>query len=600
MSARRRSNRFLSLFVSLLVVLTGTFGASGRALATTLPPDWVPVGRPDFSGAAGYYTSVALDAQGAAYVAFMDFANSNKATVMKHPGPGPDWVVVGAPGFSAGQVRSLQLVLDGNGTPYVAYSDFVNQYRATVMKYNGTSWVNVGLAGFSAGDIGAISLAVDATGTPYVAYIDNSFAGSTVVMKFDSVGGTWMPVGNPPASPPATTVSLALDKLGTPYIAFDDSTAPVAKATVMSFSGTKGWQVVGKADFSANRVSYVSLAISSTGVPYVAYADWITSTTTQVSVMNLNAQGSWQTVGPTSFGTGPVYFVGLKLGSDDMPLVVYKDGGLAGRATVMRYNGSSWLAIGGPGFTPGLSDNTTMVLDSGNNPYVGFTDWSHGGKASAMRYSLDGKIQPVVTMTLASGYTLAPTGWFNRASSGSNGIAVEVTSYSPYGILSLSCTDNGYSVLDTGMDHGTFPLGDGDHKVTCVAGDGAGTVGAGAGSTAMPVHYPVDQAPPVVKPVVSPNPVTVHTSATVDAGATDAVSGIASQSCGSLDTSTVGTKSVSCSASDVAGNSGTGSTTYTVSALPPTATPIPPPTVVPPPTPVPSGWKTLYLPILMR
>ena len=64
----------------------------------------------------------------------------------------------------------------------------------------------------------------------------------------------------------------------------------------------------------------------------------------------------------------------------------------------------------------------------------------------------------------------------------------------------------------------------------------------------------IDTTPPSVEPVFSPDPVVVGGAASVSPGATDALSGVASQSCGALDTATVGTKSVTCSATDHAGN----------------------------------------------
>src|SRR6185503_1085886 len=53
---------------------------------------------------------------------------------------------------------------------------------------------------------------------------------------------------------------------------------------------------------------------------------------------------------------------------------------------------------------------------------------------------------------------------------------------------------------------------------------------------------------------VSPNPVYLNGTAIASANATDTGSGIATQSCGGVVTNTVGTKTVTCSATDNAGN----------------------------------------------
>jgi probable HAF family extracellular repeat protein len=74
----------------------------------------------------------------------------------------------------------------------------------------------------------------------------------------------------------------------------------------------------------------------------------------------------------------------------------------------------------------------------------------------------------------------------------------------------------------------------------------------------------IDKTAPTLSPVVSPNPVLLGGTATVTAGATDALSGVATQSCGALDTSTVGAKTATCTATDTAGNVGTASVKYSV------------------------------------
>jgi len=62
-----------------------------------------------------------------------------------------------------------------------------------------------------------------------------------------------------------------------------------------------------------------------------------------------------------------------------------------------------------------------------------------------------------------------------------------------------------------------------------------------------------------------PDPVTVGGTATASANASDNLSGLASQSCGTPDTSTADAKNVACSAADNAGNIGIANANYTVS-----------------------------------
>ncbi len=74
----------------------------------------------------------------------------------------------------------------------------------------------------------------------------------------------------------------------------------------------------------------------------------------------------------------------------------------------------------------------------------------------------------------------------------------------------------------------------------------------------------IDKTAPALAPVVTPNPVVLNGSATAVPGATDTGSGVATQSCSPISTATVGVKTVSCTATDVAGNTSTASASYQV------------------------------------
>jgi hypothetical protein len=201
--------------------------------------DWEPVGSAGFSAGAVDYISLALDASGTPYVAYMDGAKDGKASVMKYGTS--DWEPVGSAGFSAGQAESTSLALDASGTPYVAFSNIDNDGKASVMKFTGngtttTGWKLVGSAGFSAGQAGCTSLALDAGGTPYVAYMDAANDYKASVMKFTgNVSTGWELVGSAGFSAgQADYPSLALDASGTPYVAYKDG-AKDGKASVMKY-----------------------------------------------------------------------------------------------------------------------------------------------------------------------------------------------------------------------------------------------------------------------------------------------------------------------------------------------------------------------------
>lgn len=93
-----------------------------------------------------------------------------------------------------------------------------------------------------------------------------------------------------------------------------------------------------------------------------------------------------------------------------------------------------------------------------------------------------------------------------------------------------------------------------------------GTCEDNAGNTASASlgDISIDKAPPALNPSVAPDPALLGAVAAASPNATDALSGVDAASCGPVDTSSVGTKSVSCSATDKAGNSAVASVSYAV------------------------------------
>jgi len=94
--------------------------------------------------------------------------------------------------------------------------------------------------------------------------------------------------------------------------------------------------------------------------------------------------------------------------------------------------------------------------------------------------------------------------------------------------------------------------------------NGQCTNDAGLTASAAALIIKRDATAPTLSPLVSPNPVVLNGSATASAGALDATSGIASSACNSLVLTSVGPKTVSCNATDNAGNTASASATYSV------------------------------------
>jgi len=243
--------------------------------------NWIPVGSIGFTPGSATYTSIAIDGNGIPYLAFRDQGSSSynswpngfRASVMKFDGT--NWVYVGNPGFSGGSgpygALYTSLTIDKNGLPYVAYSDFSNDSKATVMKFDGTNWVYVGNPGFSSWQSNNTSIVLDSKGSPYVAYSDRANNGKATVMMFD--GSNWIPVGIAGLTPDiAQYTSLAIDKNDILYLAFEDHSQD-DKASITKYDGTK-WVYVGSPGFSDSAALFTTIAIDNNkGILYAAYED---------------------------------------------------------------------------------------------------------------------------------------------------------------------------------------------------------------------------------------------------------------------------------------------------------------------------------------
>ncbi|HEX2289453.1 MAG TPA: PxKF domain-containing protein, partial [Pseudonocardiaceae bacterium] len=139
-------------------------------------------------------------------------------------------------------------------------------------------------------------------------------------------------------------------------------------------------------------------------------------------------------------------------------------------------------------------------------------------------------------------------GWYNTS-----------VSYS----FASSSTDDTSGIDSASCTSGTYNGPDGSSvTVTGTCSDNAGN---SANGSTPPFKY--DNTDPTLAPTISPNPVLLNGSATASANANDATSGVDSSSCDPVNTGTIGAnQSVSCSATDKAGNSNTANATYSVKA----------------------------------
>lgn len=333
-----------------------------------------PVGSAGFTQEGATNISMVIDGSGTPYVAFKDAHYWNGLTVMKYDGTA--WVGVGNPGISNGSPNFISLAIDGNGNLYVAYEDETWQYEGHVKRYDGNGWMDLGgWQGFSTTGAAYVSLAFDSSNIPYVAYKEN-VNNKTVVKKYDSNSDSFVAVGDEGFSAGEVNyVSLAIHDT-TPYVAYADW-GNSGFATVMKYNGS-AWENVGSAGFSGYRADFVSLALDSSGNPYVAYQDY-RDTDYKATVMAFDGS-AWNTVGSAGFSGNDARQINLKM-HGDTPYVSYSEQGL--QIKLMRYESSTWQSIDTGTFSPG-SSTVSLALDSSGNPMIAFSDVDQSFKATVI------------------------------------------------------------------------------------------------------------------------------------------------------------------------------------------------------------------------
>jgi hypothetical protein len=285
--------------------------------------------------------------------------------------------IVGSAGFSTGAATHPSLAIDASGTPYVAFQETNTGSKGTVMRFNGTSWEAVGSPGFALGGRYP-SLALNKKGEPYIAFQSDNQKVS--VMRFN--GTSWVFVGNPEFSGAwGYSISLALNSTGAPYVCYIDGDHG-DKAMVQRFNGTT-WEAVG-ASVSVGRVSDAVLALNSKDVPYIAYSD--SASGYKAKVMSFNGT-LWEIVGSASISSGIGTALSLALSSTDVPYVAFKDEANGKKATVMSFNGTGWKAVGAPGFSPGVIGVSSLALTAAGLPCIAFEDAANSSKATVMRFN---------------------------------------------------------------------------------------------------------------------------------------------------------------------------------------------------------------------
>lgn len=329
-------------------------------------------------------SSIDISSKDSVFIAFADGSNSFGSTVLKFDGN--SWVPVGKKAFSETRVREIKLKVDQNGIPYVAFTPFSTN-KISVMKYDGSKWVYVGAPDISTIYATDIDLLIDNNNIPYIAYQDGG-VGKAVVKRF--INNTWQSLGNTAVSTGAIGYScLAKDHNNQIYLAYSDENDSY-KAVVKKYDGNT-WSFVGQQGFTNKYAIHLSMAIDAHNTLYLSHADYDETTErSNLTVQKLN-EGTWEPVGNRRFTSMGVQYTSLAISKTGVPYVAFRDYEEGGYASVMRYIDGQWNYLGDAGFSDDMALNVGIVLNSKGNPIVAYEE-DFFESVSVMTYDINTSI----------------------------------------------------------------------------------------------------------------------------------------------------------------------------------------------------------------
>lgn len=225
------------------------------------------------------------------------------------------------------------------------------------------------------------------------------------------------------------------------------------------------------------------------------------------------------------------------------------------------------LQLNPPGLTPTMKlGNGSPAIDAAVGNFPAYDQRGvmrpQGAAADIGAFELSSQ-PPTTTITLAPSAPNGANGWYVSA------VGVTIIATDPEDdvaqtrcVLDPSTVPAAFTDLPDAPCALTHVSADGEHAIYAASIDSQGNME----STIVSVTFKLDSTDPSLSPSLNvPSPITVGQSGVIASpNASDTTSGVASSSCGVVDTSTPGAFTVSCTATDAAGNSATQDLAYVV------------------------------------
>ncbi len=340
----------------------------------------------------GFYQSLALDSNGAPYVAYVDVDHNYKISVIRYHNNAWEWV--GNPGISTASAWNIVKIKINpvSNQPYILFKDDTQNHNISLMYFDGNNWQSAGNYAFTTnGGIYDYDFTFSSTGVPYVSFRDANNNSGISVMKYEN--NTWQYVGNPSfalmkQSYNNTDIEMTLNDL--PVVGFNERSATQRGLSVMQFDGSS-WNYVGGA-FISNDSGFIDVEIDTNNQIYVVCKDnWIT-------VTRYFDGASWQILGQAFPASENCYYHDLEINYENEVWLGYQiDLSSNDYMNVKKFNNNGWQLVGISDFTGATATYTQLEFDGQANAYVAFQDSGAGDRTSVMFYQNTNRIDETQT-----------------------------------------------------------------------------------------------------------------------------------------------------------------------------------------------------------
>ncbi len=368
-------------------ILAGISIIGAAMCAAPANAQWTAIGSSTGISAAGSsYVGLTKDSLGNIYVAYED-SSVSKGSVQKYSGS--SWSYLGSAGITGGNVMYNSIAVNNAGKVYYAYHD-VTSTKLFIQELNNSGTVST-WSNMSGGGVYTNTIKIGPGGYPYHFSRDLSVS-SVLARRYN--GSSWQQVGVTTGlnlSSVAYYPSMVLGKNDSMYITY---VSPLSALYVYkihtSAAATDSWQAVGTTAFGTTTSNSIfqhnaSMAIDSSNRLYVVYVS------TGAEGNKLKARkyenGAWTTLGTDNFSTGSATYLSLAVTPSGTPYVAFTDGANSSKTTIMKYDGTQWVIVGTAGISAGATKYNALTLDANDNPVVAYCDGGNSNKVVVMRYS---------------------------------------------------------------------------------------------------------------------------------------------------------------------------------------------------------------------